>query len=55
MKKYTREELNKILSDHKDWLYGKGSSRANLSGADLIEANLSGAELREAALIEAKI
>ena len=55
MKKYTQEELNKILSDHKDWLYGKGSSRANLSGADLSGANLIGANLIEANLIEADL
>ena len=52
---YTKEELNKILEDHKLWLKGKGGRRANLNNADLrdadlIGANLIGADLRGADL-----
>jgi len=51
-----KEELEDILTRHRDWLAGKegGSraylSRAYLSGADLSGANLSGANLSGAYL-----
>ena len=51
MKKYTREELNEILSKHKKWLEAKvGGERASLSGADLRCADLNDADLRYADL-----
>ena len=60
-----REELNKILEEHKKWLNNEGGSRANLSGADLSDANLiranliradlSGADLSGADLIRADL
>lgn len=43
-------DLSKILSDHKQWLTGKGGTRADLSDADLRGANLGGAYLRGANL-----
>lgn len=45
-----QEKLNKILNDHKLWLYGKGGRGANLRYADLRGANLIGADLRGANL-----
>ena len=55
----TREELDKILENHKHWLAedceGWETMRANLYGADLREANLRGADLREANLREADL
>ena len=42
-----REELEKILEEHKEWIDGKGGKRADLSGTDLRGANLSGVNLRE--------
>jgi hypothetical protein len=55
-----KDNLNKILDSHKDWLAGgKGEranlSRANLIGANLIDANLSGANLSGANLIDANL
>ena len=47
---YTKEELNKILEDHKLWLKGKGGKRADLSYAYLNYANLRGANLNYADL-----
>ena len=61
MKTLTREELYKILEEHKHWinedcenwekmradLHNANLSEANLSGANLSEANLSGADLRD--------
>jgi uncharacterized protein YjbI with pentapeptide repeats len=45
------EQLQKILSDHKKWLYRKeGGSRAHLSGADLSGADLGRADLSGADL-----
>lgn len=43
----TREELNKILEQHKLWLDTNGTEgrRANLSSADLRGADLRGADL----------
>ena len=40
-----REELEKILEEHKEWIDGKGGKRADLSGTDLRGANLSEANL----------
>jgi len=57
----TQEQLNQILSDHKEWLKNnlKGKradlSGADLSGADLSGANLSGADLRHADLRHADL
>ena len=43
----TREELKKILDEHKSWLDNKENGRcADLRGADLRCANLRGADLR---------
>jgi hypothetical protein len=52
MKTYTREELDKILADHKLWLMSntKEGNRADLTGADL-----RGADLREVYLSEANL
>ena len=54
MKTLTREEINKILKEHKHWLAedceGWECMRANLSGADLSSADLRGADLRGADL-----
>ena len=46
----TRDELKKILADHKAWLNGKGGRRANLREANLSRANLIGANLSRAYL-----
>jgi len=43
-------EIEKILSEHKLFLSGKGGARADLSGADLRCADLSGADLSGADL-----
>ena len=56
----TRDELAKVLSEHKRWLDGEGEScadlsGANLSGADLRRANLSGANLSDANLSGANL
>ena len=58
----TREELNKILEQHKLWIKSNGNegNRANLRGADLCgadlrEANLRGADLYGADLREANL
>ena len=46
-----KQEIDKILSKHADWLMGKPSGRrADLRGADLREADLRGANLRGADL-----
>ncbi|WP_251390629.1 pentapeptide repeat-containing protein [Mediterraneibacter agrestimuris] len=60
-----REELEKILEEHKEWIDGKGGKCANLRGADLRGtilrgadlrgADLSGADLREANLHRANL
>lgn len=55
-----REELEKILEEHKEWIDGKGGKRAdlrgaNLSGVNLRETNLRGANLRGADLREADL
>ena len=48
------EELSRILSEHKQWVYGNGK-RADLSGADLSRANLSRADLSRACLSQANL
>jgi uncharacterized protein YjbI with pentapeptide repeats len=45
-----RDELNKILADHKTWLNGEGGRQANLRGAYLSGDDLRGAYLRQANL-----
>jgi uncharacterized protein YjbI with pentapeptide repeats len=45
-----QEELNKILNEHKQWLYGTCGKRADLQGAYLRGADLQGADLRGAYL-----
>ena len=58
MKRYTPEELQAVLADHKRWLkseYGDEGSRANLSGAYLYGADLSGADLSRADLSDATL
>ena len=55
MKKYTREELNLIISKHFKWLNDDCGSRANLRGANLRGANLQGADLRGANLRSANL
>ena len=55
-KTYTKQELDKILSDHKLWIEGKPEGkRADLSKADLSEANLSEANLSGANLSGANL
>jgi hypothetical protein len=51
----TKEELSAVLAEHKAWIKGTGSKRANLWGADLQGADLRGADLRGAYLSGAKI
>ena len=52
-------ELNKILEDHKHWIYedceGWERMKANLCDADLRDANLCGADLRGANLCDANL
>ena len=51
MKRYTPEELQQVLADHKKWLNNEeGGVRANLDGANLVRANLDGANLVRANL-----
>lgn len=46
----TKNELNKILENHKLWLNDEGGECADLSGADLRYVNLKGIDLRYANL-----
>ena len=46
----TKEQINKILASHKEWMKGTGGERANLRGANLYGANLRVADLRVADL-----
>ena len=55
MVKYSEEELNKILYDHKKWIVPGDGEKADLSGADLSGADLSGADLRGADLSGANL
>lgn len=51
MRNFTKEQLDKILNDHKIYLEGGClTMRADLSGADLSMADLSGSDLRVANL-----
>ena len=54
----TKQELNKILENHKHWLYedcdGWEKMCANLTSANLVNANLTGANLVDANLRYAK-
>ena len=57
MKTFAKQELDKILDNHKLWLSsgGKEGERADLSSADLRSANLSSAYLRSANLSSANL
>ena len=59
MKELTREKLNKILKEHKHWINEDCNNweemRADLSGVDLSRANLSGANLLNADLSDAEL
>jgi uncharacterized protein YjbI with pentapeptide repeats len=57
MKTFTRQELDKIIDNHKLWLSsgGEKGERANLSSANLSSANLSYADLRSANLSSANL
>jgi len=51
-----KEELTKILEDHKLWLKDNSKGkRADLTGADLTGANLTGANLNRADLTGASL
>ncbi len=51
----TKQELKEILRNHKLWIEGIGSKRADLYGADLYGVDLSGANLSKANLIGANL
>ena len=53
--KFSTEDINRILDNHKAWQLGHGGERANLIGANLEDANLIGANLRGANLIGANL
>jgi uncharacterized protein YjbI with pentapeptide repeats len=50
MRTFTKQELDKILDNHKLWLSsgGKEGERANLRSANLRSADLSSADLSSA-------
>ena len=50
MKRYTHDELQGVLAEHKKWLLSDGGKRADLRDADLRGADLQGADLRGADL-----
>ena len=50
-----KEDLDKILEEHKLWLDGKGGKRSDLHGANLCDADLRGADLRGADLSSADL
>ena len=50
-----QEQLDKIITDHADWLAGNGGSRANLYNANLYNANLEYANLYNANLKSANL
>lgn len=51
----TKEQINKILASHKEWMKGTGGERANLRGANLYRADLYRADLRGANLRDADL
>lgn len=51
----TKEQINKILASHKEWMKGTGGERANLRGANLYGANLRDADLCGADLRDANL
>ena len=51
----TKEQINKILASHKEWMKGTGGERANLRGANLYRADLYRADLRDADLRDADL
>ena len=57
MRTFTKQELDKILDNHKLWLSsgGKKGERANLSYADLSYADLRNADLSSANLSYANL
>ena len=57
MKTYTKEQLDKIIDNHKLWLSsgGEKGERADLCYADLRSADLSSADLRSADLRSANL
>jgi hypothetical protein len=56
MKKLTKKEIAKLLSEHKKWLLdNKEGKRADLSGVDLSRADLRGANLSDANLSDANL
>ena len=50
-----KEQLQKILANHKNWLFGKEGKKADLRNADLSNASLIGADLRNANLSNASL
>ena len=50
MKRYTHDELQGVLAEHKKWLLSDGRKRADLRDADLRGAYLQRADLRDADL-----
>ena len=48
----TKEELAKVLEEHRRWLANKGGKWADLEGAWLEEANCRGANLENAIGVE---
>ncbi|MCZ8499254.1 pentapeptide repeat-containing protein [Vibrio lentus] len=51
MNKYTQQELDSILEQHKLWLENQGGERAQLRNADLSNLALQNVDLRCANLI----
>jgi hypothetical protein len=49
------KQLQDILEQHKQWLFGDEGKRADLRGADLCNADLSGADLSNANLRSANL
>jgi hypothetical protein len=50
-----KQELEKVLANHKLWLEGKGGKKASLQGASLQGASLQGASLQGADLRDADL
>ena len=48
----TRDELDRVLTDHAAWLRGEGGARADLAHANLVRANLIDANLARANLAD---